>query len=90
VIVAGHSGGGCNSKGGLATAVQASAKVPPVEQVTPAAEKKLDVSAKITRMEQEAIAADPQASAAKARMVELNEMLTGMRKQAQTGGARYV
>jgi hypothetical protein len=69
-------------------AVQASAKIPPVEQVTPAAEKKLDVSAKITRMEQEAIAADPQASAAKARMVELNEMLTGMRKQAQTGGAR--
>src|SRR5206468_2539314 len=50
-------------------AVQASAKVPPpVERVAPVAEKKLDVSTKITRMEQDAIAADPQASAAKARM----------------------
>jgi hypothetical protein len=65
-------------------AVQASAKIPPpAERVTPAAEKKLDVSTRITRMEQDAIAADPQASAAKARMVDLNERLTAMRKQAE-------
>ena len=67
-------------------AVQASAKIPNPDRVTPAAEKKLDLSTKITRMEQDAIAADPQASAAKARMVDLNERLTAMRKQAQ--GAR--
>jgi hypothetical protein len=68
-------------------AVQAGAKIPSPERATPAAEKKLDLSTKITRMEQDAIAADPQASAAKARMVDLNERLTAMRKQAQAAGA---
>lgn len=72
-------------------AVQAGAKIPPsAERVTPAAERKLNVSSKITRMEQDAIAADPQASAAKAHMVDLNERLTAMRKQAQANQAQSV
>ena len=66
-------------------AVQASAKIPSPQTVTPAAQKKLDINSRITRMEQDAIAADPQASAAKAKVVELNEKLTALRKQAQTG-----
>ena len=67
-------------------AVQASAKIPSPQTVTPAAQKKLDINSRITRMEQDAIAADPQASAAKAKVVELNEKLTAMRKQAQSAG----
>jgi hypothetical protein len=63
-------------------AVQASAKIPSPEQVTPAAQQKLDVSSRVTRMEQDAISADPTAKAAKDRMVELNEKLTAMRKGA--------
>jgi uncharacterized protein YdcH (DUF465 family) len=66
-------------------AVQASAKIPSPQTVTPAAQRKLDVNSRITRMEQDAIAADPHASAAKAKVVELNEKLTALRKQAQPG-----
>ena len=65
-------------------AVQASAKIPSPQTVTPAAQKKLDINSRITRMEQDAIAADPQASAAKAKVVALNEKLTALRKQAQS------
>jgi hypothetical protein len=52
-------------------AVQASAKIPSPQTVTPAAQKKLDINSRITRMEQDAIAADPQASMAKAKVVAL-------------------
>jgi hypothetical protein len=67
-------------------AVQASSRRPDPERVTPAAEEKLNVSARVTKMEQDAIAADPQASAAKARVVELNDKVTLLRRQAQAGG----
>jgi hypothetical protein len=70
-------------------AVQAGAKIPPsVEQVTPAARHKLEVSSKVTKMEQDAIAADPEAAAAKAKMVEANARLSALRKQAEAGGGR--
>jgi hypothetical protein len=62
-------------------AVQAGARVPSPAQVTPAAQKKLDVSSKITRMEQDAINANPQAAAAKARLIDINAQLTTLRKQ---------
>jgi hypothetical protein len=69
---------------------QASAKVPPnaSDRVLSAAQEKLNVSTQVTKMEQDAIAADPQASAAKARMVEANERLAAMRKQAEASGGR--
>lgn len=67
-------------------AVQASAKVPNPEQVTPIAQKKLDVSSKITRMEQDAIQADPDAAAAKSRLVNLNAQVQTFKKQAQNAG----
>jgi hypothetical protein len=70
-------------------AVQAGAKIPPSpERVTPAAQRKLNVSSKITKMEQDAIAADPEASAAKAKMVEANARLSALRKQAEASGGR--
>ena len=70
-------------------AVQAGANIPPnPERVTPAAQHKLNVSSKITKMEQDAIAADPEASAAKARMVEANARLSALRKQAEASGGR--
>jgi hypothetical protein len=50
--------------------------------VTPAAQTKLDISAKITRMEQDAINADPEAKSAKDKLVALNEQLTAARKGA--------
>jgi uncharacterized protein YdcH (DUF465 family) len=64
-------------------AVQASARIPAPEAVTPAAQKKLDLKAKITRKEQAALAADPQARAAKARLTEANERVNAMRQQAR-------
>jgi len=68
-------------------AVQAGAKIPPsVERVTPAAQQKLEVSSKVTKMEQDAISADPEAAAAKARMVEANARLSALRKQAEASG----
>jgi len=67
-------------------AVQAGARIAPTgstpERVLPAAQQKLQVSSKVTKMEQDAIAADPQASAAKAKLVEANEKLAALRKQA--------
>jgi hypothetical protein len=70
-------------------AVQAGARIAPnPDRVLPAAQQKLQVSSKITKMEQDAIAADPQASAAKAKLVEANEKLTALRKQAEASGAR--
>jgi hypothetical protein len=67
-------------------AVQAGARIAPnPDRVLPAAQQKLQVSSKVTKMEQDAIAADPQASAAKAKLVEANEKLAALRKQA--GGA---
>ena len=70
-------------------AAQASARIPPnPERVTPAAQRKLNVSSKITNMEQDAIAADPEASAAKAKMVEANARLSALRKQAEASGGR--
>ena len=62
-------------------AVQASAKIPSAEQVTPAAQKKLDIKSHITRMEQDAINNDPAAAAAKSRIVDLNAQVQTMRKQ---------
>jgi hypothetical protein len=67
-------------------AVQASAKIPSPAQVTPAAQKKLDVNSKITRMEQDAIQNDPEAAAAKSRIVDLNAQVQTYRKQAQNAG----
>jgi hypothetical protein len=68
-------------------AVQAGARIAPnPDRVLPAAQQKLQVSSKITRMEQDAIAADPQASAAKAKLVAANEKLAALRKQAGAGG----
>ena len=77
-------------KTGEVEAVQAGAKVPPAAsgQVLSAAQEKLNVSSKVTRMEQDAIAADAEASAAKAKMVEANERLSALRKQAEALGAR--
>jgi len=67
-------------------AVQASAKIPSPEQVTPIAQKKLDLSSKITRMEQNAIQSDPDAAAAKSRVVDLNAQVQTLKKQAQNAG----
>jgi uncharacterized protein YdcH (DUF465 family) len=64
-------------------AVQAAARIPAPAAVTPAAQKKLDLKSKITRKEQAALAADPQARAAKARVTEANERVTAMRQQAR-------
>jgi hypothetical protein len=70
-------------------AAQAGAKIPPsAERMTPAAQQKLNVSSKITNMEQDAIAADPEAAAAKAKMVEANARLSALRKQAEASGGR--
>lgn len=69
-------------------AVQASARIPSPGKLTPAAQEKLDVNAQITRMEQDAIMADPVAAAAKARLVDANERVQAFRKQAQNAGAR--
>jgi uncharacterized protein YdcH (DUF465 family) len=70
-------------------AVQASARIPAPEAVTPAAQKKLDLKSKITRKEQSALAADPQARAAKARLTEANERVNAMRQQARGAGAPH-
>jgi hypothetical protein len=68
-------------------AVQAGARIEPnPDRVLPAAQQKLQISSKVTKMEQDAIAADPQASAAKAKLVEANERLTALRKQGEVGG----
>jgi hypothetical protein len=69
-------------------AIQASARGASPERVLPTAQRKLELSARITRMEQDAIAADPEAAAAKAKIVELTEKLTTLRKQAQAAGIR--
>jgi hypothetical protein len=69
-------------------ALQAGARIPSPEQVTPAAQRKLEVSAKITRMEQQAINADPQARSAKAKLQEATDRVTAMRQQARDGAAR--
>ncbi|HEY7120457.1 MAG TPA: hypothetical protein VH475_27990 [Tepidisphaeraceae bacterium] len=61
--------------------------VPDAAQVAPAAKQKLDVSARVTKLEQDALAADPQASAARAKLVEANERLSALRKQAQSSGS---
>ncbi|MDB5320325.1 MAG: hypothetical protein JWN40_1956 [Phycisphaerales bacterium] len=67
-------------------AVQAAARVPSPEAVTTAAQKKLDLKSRITKKEQAAIAADPEARAAKARVTEANERVTAMRQQARGAG----
>lgn len=69
-------------------AVQAGARFPNPEKVTPAAQRKLEISARVTRMEQDALAADPQASQAKARLVELTEQVKAARKQAEQSVTR--
>jgi hypothetical protein len=69
-------------------AVQAGATIPNPDAVTPAAQRKLNLSAQITKMEQQAIAADPQASTAKRAVQEINDRLTALRKQAQAAGAQ--
>jgi hypothetical protein len=69
-------------------AVQAGARIPNPEAVTPAAQRKLEVSAKITRMEQDAIAADPTARAAQAKVVEANDRVTAMRQQTRGSAVR--
>lgn len=65
-------------------AVQAGARIPDPVQVTPAAERKMKLSSAITKMEQQAIAADPQAAAARKVVMELNDRVTALRKQAQS------
>jgi len=69
-------------------AVQASAKIPNPESVTPAAQKKLDVKSEITRMEQDAIARDPRASEAKAKVAELSARVAAMRQEARGTSSR--
>jgi hypothetical protein len=69
-------------------AVQAGAKIPNPQTVTPEAQRKMNLSAAITKMEQQAIAADPQASSAKRAVQELNDRLVALRKQAQAAGAQ--
>jgi hypothetical protein len=69
-------------------AVQAGAKIPNPDAVIPEAQRKMNTSAAITKMEQQAIAADPQASAAKRAVQEINDRLTALRKQAQAPGAQ--
>jgi hypothetical protein len=69
-------------------ALQAGARIPSPERVTPVAQRKLEVSAKITRMEQQAINADPQARSAKAKLQEATDRVTAMRQQARDGAAR--
>jgi len=71
-------------------AVQASAAIPgnevaaPAAKVTPAAQVKLDIGSEMTRMEREAIAADPAASAARDRLSQAQQRVAGMRKAAQS------
>lgn len=67
-------------------AVQAAARIPSPAQVTPAAQKKLDLSSQVTRMEQDAIANDPQAAAAKNKLIDLNAQVQTLKKQAQNAG----
>ena len=67
-------------------AVQAAARIPSPDRVTPAAQAKLEVGSELTRTEQEAVAADPEASAAKAKLTQAQQRVTVMRKQAQAGG----
>jgi uncharacterized protein YdcH (DUF465 family) len=68
-------------------AVQAAARIPAPAEVTPAAQRKLDLKSRITKKEQAAIAADPEARAARARVTEANERVTAMRQQARGAGA---
>jgi hypothetical protein len=69
-------------------AAQASARIPNPEAVTPAAQHKLDINAKITRMEQSAIDADPDARAAQERLVKAKARVTAMRQGAKVGAVR--
>ncbi|HYE20241.1 MAG TPA: hypothetical protein VEA69_17465 [Tepidisphaeraceae bacterium] len=67
-------------------AVQAAARIPSPDRVTPAAQAKLEVGSELTRLEQEAVAADPEASAARAKLTQAQQRVTVMRKQVQAGG----
>lgn len=69
-------------------AAQASARILNPEAVTPAAQRKLDLNAKITRMEQAALDADPDARAAQVRLVKTKARVTAMRQGAKTGAVR--
>jgi len=64
-------------------AIQATAPLPAPELLTPAAQAKLEVGAKLTRMEQEAVAADPAASAARTRLTQAQQKVLQMRQTAQ-------
>jgi hypothetical protein len=69
-------------------AAQASARIPTPEAVTPAAQRKLDINAKITRIEQAALDADPDARAAQERLVKTKARVTAMRQGAKVGAVR--
>jgi len=69
-------------------AVQASAKIPSSEEVTSAAQRKLDIKAKITRMEQDALMADTATAAAKSRLIDANAQVQTYKKQAHTTGGQ--
>jgi hypothetical protein len=63
---------------------QASSRLggPDPAKVAPAAQQKLDIKSKITRMEQDAIRNDPEASAARQKVEEATARLNAMRKAA--------
>jgi hypothetical protein len=68
-------------------AVQAAARIPNPQAVTPTAQRKLDIKAKITRMEKAAIDADPAARAAQEKLDKAQARVTAMRQAARTGAA---
>jgi len=69
-------------------AVQAAARIPNPEAVTPTAQRKLDVKAKITQMEKAAIDADPAARAAQERLDKAQARVTAMRQGVRSDAAR--
>jgi hypothetical protein len=69
-------------------AAQASARIPNPQAVTPAAQRKLVVNAKITRMEQAALDADPDARSSQERLVKAKARVTAMQQSARSGAVR--
>jgi hypothetical protein len=69
-------------------AVQAAARIPNPESVTPAAQRKLDINAKVTRMEQAALDADPSAHAAEETLVKAKARVAAMRQGVRSDAAR--
>jgi hypothetical protein len=69
-------------------AAQAAARIPDPQAVTPSAQWKLDINAKITRMEQAALDADPDAHAAQEKLVKAKARVAAMRQEVKNNAAR--